>query len=417
MVYLILFLVSAVSIIFLSKIAKISKIPVVLWLIFLGIILGSFGFYDFFGVLDNLNGNVSELTILSGWAVIVLFLMSGLGLDIPSIKKSGKNAVALSVLPVYIEGLIMGVITYIIFIILPIQNFKFGLIYFMMIMSIFAMAAPAIIIPLCFKGKAKDSKSKIYDEMIVASVLDNFSPFPLLITYVIIGLALANGNAISAGGLSISIILAMVSLVIAYALGHILGLIFSFILKFEKLPIPLISLFHIILTLILITSLGSLGASYGIAVGFGSGVGFNIGLKDNPNRAKLLSSVQKIYGLFLMPLIFIYVGTKIRVDLLLNPLLIVAVVIITIIAIYIKGFVSSKYLLSQGYSKDDAKLSANLFAAKGVILINISLVLAPGFQSAGLEDVIQLMYLFAAIATLVSVPYSIISSEKILNRK
>ncbi len=414
--FIIIFLIAAISFLVLNKVAQVTKVPLVLWLILVGILLGSYGVYDFFGQIDKINPNTSELQLISGWAVILLFLMSGLGLNINAIKQSGKNATVLSVLPVYVEGLIMGFVAYLLFLVLPIPDFKFSLAFFMMVMCVFAMASPAIIIPLCFKGKAKDPKGKIYDEMMIASIMDNFSPFPLLIIYLTIALAIAGGSAVSIPGVSIAVLMSIISLIVAYLIGHGIGLEVTYLAKIKKVPSILVVLIHVIVTLVAISLLGSLGASYGIMIGLGSGVGLNMGLEGNPKKVELLNTTQKIYGLLFMPTIFIYVGTKIQLDLLLNPIIILALALITVIAIIIKGFISNKYLLSQGYSDKESKLSSSLFAAKGIILINISLVIAPALTKVAADNVLQYMYILAAVATLISVPYSIIRSEKILEK-
>ncbi len=414
--FIIVFLIAAISFLVLNKVAQATKVPLVLWLILIGILFGSYGFYDFFGQIDKINPNSSELQIISGWAVVILFVMSGLGLNIDAMKNSGKNVLTLSILPAYAEGFIMGIIAFLLFSVLPIADFKFSFTFFMMVMSVFAMASPAIIIPLCFKGKQINPQGKVYDEMMLASIMDNFLPMPIFITWLTIALAIAAGNALSVPGMIGAVLMTLLSLVIAYFIGHLIGLVVSKIAKMESVPSTLLVIFHIIITLFIISLLGGFGASYGILVGLGSGAGLNVGLKDNPKKGSILGSTQKIYGLLFMPTIFIYVGTKIQLDLLLNPIIILSLALITILAIMIKGFISSKYLASQGYSDTDSKLSASLFAAKGIILINLSLVIAPGLEAVGASNVLQYMYILAAVATLISVPYSILRSEKLLSK-
>ncbi len=412
--FLIVFLIAIISFLILNKVAQVTKIPLVLWLILVGILFGSYGLYDLFGQIDAINEGVNELQLVSGWAVILLFLMSGVGLNVPAIKQSGKNAAALSIIPVYIEGFIMGFVAYLLFLALPITDFKFSLPFFMMVMAVFAMASPAIIIPLCFKGKEVNPNGKIYDEMMIASIMDNFTPFPLLIIYLTLAISLASGDALSFSSLLIGVLGSIVSLVVAYIIGHLIGLLVYQISKVESIPPTLIVILHIIITLIAISLLGKLGASYGIMIGLGSGVGMNIGIKDATKKVKVLGMTQKLYGLLFMPTIFIYVGTKIQLDLLLNPIIILSLALITVISIIVKGFISNKYLLSQGYNEVDSKLSGSLFASKGIILINISLIIAPALTNVGAENVLQYMYILAAVATLISVPYSIVKSEKLL---
>lgn len=414
--FIIIFLIAILSFLVLNKVSQVTKVPLVLWLILLGILFGPAGFYDLFGQINSINSNVSELQMLSGWAVILLFLMSGVGLNIPAIKKSGKNTMILSTIPVFVEGFIMAFVAYAMFLILPITYFKFNLGFFMVVMGVFAMASPAIIIPLCFKGKTINPNGKIYDEMMIASIMDNFTPFPLMIVYLSVTLAIVAGGTVSIGSIVTTAILSIVAIVIAYIIGHVIGLVISYLGRIEIIPSLLIVLIHILITLLVISLLGNLGASYGVIIGLGSGVGMNIGLDKSSKKPTVLSSTQKVYGLLFMPTIFIYVGTKIQVDLLLDPVIILSLSVLTVIAVLIKGFISGKYLKSQNYSDTDAKLSGSLFAAKGIILINISLIIEPALTAAGQNGVLQYMYILAAVATIISVPYSIVKSEKLLEK-
>lgn len=416
MIYILLMIIAFISVKIFDPLAAKTRVPLVVFLIFLGILFGPFGIYDFFGQLDMYNQNMSELSILSSNAIIILFLVSGLGLNIEAIKKSGKKTIGLSVVPVYIEGLIMGFITYLIFLLLPIPEFKFGLVNFMMVMSVFAMASPAIIIPINLTAKSTGMKQSIFDEMTIASVLDNFTPFPIMLAYLIVGLAIANGNSASFTMLISKLLIATISIVIAYAVGYLVGCISAYIskpLNYHKYIVPIIM---IMLSIIVVILIGPIGAMFGIITGFGVGVGFNVKCPPGSEKMQINIKSNELYKYLLMPLVFIYVGTKIRIDMLLNPILILALVVVTVLSVCIKAFISKKYLMKRGSTEDEAKLSGKLFAAKGIILINISLVIGAAYQSAGLDQVIQFMYILAAVATLISVPYSIISSEKLVKQ-
>ncbi len=414
--FIIIFLIAVISFLVLDKVANKTKTPLVLWLILVGILFGSYGIYDLFGKIDSINNNIGELKLVSGWAVVLLFVMSGVGLNIDAIKKSGKNTMVLSTLPVVVEGTIMAFIAFAIFMILPIQQFQFNFGFFLTVMLVFAMASPAIIIPLCFKGKSIYGKSSLWDEMMIASILDNFIPFPLVIVYVTVTLGIVAGQASSISSIILTAIISIVSMVIAYFIGHLVGWVMSYLAKVESVPAALSVLLHMIVTLIVISLAGGIGAKYGVIIGLGSGVGMNMGLKTASQKPAVLAATQKIYGLFFMPTIFIYVGTKIQLDLLLDPMIILSLAVVTILAIIIKGFVSGKYLLSQKYSDTEAKLSGTFFAAKGIILINMSLIIGGPIAAAGQENVLQYMYILAAVSILLSVPYSIIKSEKLLGK-
>ncbi len=414
--FIIIFLIAIITYLLLEKPAEVTRIPVVLWLVVIGILFGPYGFYDIFSQIDSINTSVSELENISRWAVILLFLMSGIGLNIDALKKSGKHTIVLSILPAYVEGIVMGVVAYLIFLVLPISHFKFSLPFFLMVMLFFAMASPAIIIPLCFKGKKHYPKEKFYDEMIVASIMDNFTPVPLLIMFLTLGVTLSSGEAVDIFSTIITVLISIVGLVVAYFIGHFLGLIISKLAKVKNIKPIVIVILHFIITLVAVSLLGSLGATYGVVIGLGSGVGMNIGVKDEKLKLKISLRTHQIYTLLFMPTIFIYVGTKIQVDLLFNPMIVLSLALVTILAIIVKGFVSGRYLLSKKYSSIDAKLSGTFFAAKGIVLINMSLIVAAPLHAVGQDYVLQYMYILAAVATFISVPYSIIKSEKLLKQ-
>lgn len=414
MIYILFLIISVLSIMLIKDIARITKIPAILFLILIGILLGSYGIYDFFGEIDKINSNSSELALLANYAVVILFLISGIGLDLSNLKKIGKDAMVLATMPVFIEGIIMSIFALILFSIIKIDLFSFGAINFFTVMFTFAMASPAIIIPITMKAKAEGKKSSILDQMTMAGVVDNFAPMPFVIIFYIISLSLAKGDVVT--GLFLTIIEVLVAMVVAYFIGYLVGRLIGKIDKIKFLNELYSSIILVFITLLLIIVLGSFGASLGIIISFGVGIGINIALKNVNYKMKTLANTSKIYQMFLMPLVFIYTGTQIRVDKLLDIKIIILLAIITIAAIIVKGTVSKLYLKKRGYTKDEQNLSSALFASKGIILINLSLILAAGYTSAGLDNVLQYMYILAAVSIIISVPFSLITSNKIIQK-
>ncbi len=409
---LIIVVIGVISFFICRPISKATKIPLVLFLIFIGVILGPYVLK-----LYSVDAPISKtLSVLSTFSVIMLFLVSGLGLNVQAIVSSGKKTLGLSFFPVIIEGFIMGIVTYLIFLILPIEIFKFSLFGFLMIMAVFAMSSPAIIIPLTLKAKAEGKKDPIYDEMTIASVLDNFIPLPLVILYLNITVAVAAGSSVNVGDTLEKVILAIVSAFFAYFIGHVVGLIISFFNKINTIPPIVIGIILMIATVLTVMLTGKLGVSYGILIGFGVGLGYNIhSQKAKELEQKVSQKSSLIYTILFMPLIFIYVGTQMQLELL-TIMTVISLAFVTVLAVVIKGKVSSFYLKKMGSTEDERKLSGTLFAAKGVILINISLVLSGTLKAAGLDNLLQFMYILAVVATLLSFTYSILASEKLLKK-
>lgn len=169
----------------------------------------------------------------------------------------------------------------------------------------------------------------------------------------------------------------------------------------------------IMLSDIVVILIDPIGGMFGNITGFCVGFGFNVKCPTGSEKLQINIKSDELYKYLLIPLVFIYVGTKIRIYMLLNPILILVLVVATVLSVYIKAFISKKYIMKRGSTEDEATLAGKLFAAKGIILINISLVIGAAYQSAGLDQVIQFMYI---LATLISVPYSVISSEKLVKQ-
>lgn len=412
MIFIVLFIIAVVSMFVLRPVAQKTKVPIVLFLMLLGILLGSSGIYDLFGLLDGVNPELTELNTLSTYAIVILFVVSGMGIDIKKIKSGGKNSFALSTIPVFTEVVIMSLFTIVLFKIIPLELFDFGAYNYMTVMTIFAMSSPAIILPIVIASKAKGKTSKIFDEMTVASIVDNLIPMPLVIVFFLLSLSQATGEGTN--GLVITIIMVLFAFVMATIIGLILGSAHASLRKGINMT-PLISAIILIaVTLFVVFLMGPLGSSTGILIGLGAGVGYNATFKDLEKKGSDIKMASNIYGLLFMPLVFIAVGTQVQLDLLLNPINIILLSIVTIVAIYVKGTASKLYLKTNGYTLAEQKISGTFFAAKGIILVNLSLVLGPGLTSVGLENVLQYMYVLAAISIIISVPYSIVKSNKLV---
>ncbi len=404
--YLLLFIIGTLSFLVLKKVSNVIKIPVILLLIAFGILFGSQGIWDLFGTIDS---DGSSIALLSNYAIVILFLISGLGMNMKNIKKGGVKTLKLGTYPVLIESFVMATIAYIIF---PLIGFDFPYSTYLLIAILFAMASPAIIMPLTMKLKQDGKKSSILDVLPGAVIVDNTIPLIFFVISVIITLSIGNGDSITFLGLTKSISISMISLVIAYGVGHLIGLLLAFLEKIQKLPIIAYSIITIFISLLMVKLLGTFGSSFGLMIGMGIGVGINFGIKDNKIKGLLLKNVSIIYGLIFAPIVFLYVGTKIQIETLTNMKLVVMLVIITILSIVIKGLISELVLKKYETSDEEINFTKTLMAAKGVAVINLSLAISPGFIAAGLDNQLDFMYVFAAVGILISFPYSIIMSDK-----
>ncbi|WOO87933.1 cation:proton antiporter [Mollicutes bacterium LVI A0039] len=395
--FIILIALSVVSALACMNLAKLTKVPAVIFMMLIGVVLGPY-------VLDLAEG-LEPMAKYSSFAIIALFLVSGYGLNVEAIKASGKKTFGLSSVPAIGEGLIMGVVAYLILSVIPVfgsQEILFPAV--MVIMLVFAMSSPAIIIPFTMQGKARGMTFPIFDELTIASVIDNFIPFPFAIVFLNVAYAIASGEGINVGSIAFQSIAIVVAIIVVFIISYFIGKLSALLNKVVTNP-QITAVIVLIITVVAVLVAGPIGASLGIIIGLGIGVGYNVSTEPQ-TRMAVLGMSQKIYGLGLMPIVFIYVGTQIQLDQLLKPTTVIAFTIITIIGMFIKGFIAKKYLASQGSDPVEGQLAAYGFAAKGIILINISLVIGTGLTENGLDYILQMMYMLAAVSIIISIPYS-----------
>ncbi len=403
---IILIILAVISMLTCSFLAKVTKVPAVIYLMLIGVVMGSYAL--------DIAHYLPHMALYSAFAIVILFLVSGYGLNVDAVKTSGKKTLVLSSVPAIGEGLIVGALTWVILTILPVfdePSINFAAV--VAIMLVFAMSSPAIIIPFNMQGKGRNIKASIFDELTVASVIDNFIPFPICLVFLTVAFAAESGAGINIVSIIIQSIFIIGAILITFFISYYIGKLFAKVVSSVTNPM-IISVAAIVLTLILFLGTGPIGASLGIIIGFGLGMGYNVSAKPEI-KFPTLGVSQKIYGLGLMPIVFIYVGTQIQVDQLLRPVTVLAFAIVTLLGIFTKGFIARKALSKYGSSKAEGDYAAYGFAAKGIILINISLVIGTALTNNGLDYILQMMYMLAAISIIISVPYSSIKLGKQLD--
>lgn len=405
----ILIILSALSMIVCTKICKLIKVPAVILYMLIGILIGSYAL--------DVAKFLPHIGIYSTLAIVVLFLISGYGLNVEGIKKSGKKTFGLSSLPAIGEGLIVGILAFIVLSIIPVfdvtavNSINFSAV--IAVMLIFAMSSPAIIIPFNMQGKQRGINASIFDELTVASVVDNFIPIPIALLFLNIAYAVAGGTEIKIIAILLQTVGIIIAIIVTFIVCLFIGKLVSIAVK-KITNIWIVSFMILFITISLFFISGPIGASLGIIIGFGIGMGYNVA---TPQEIKfsVLGATQKIYGLGMMPIVFIYVGTQIQIDQLFRVSTILAFTIITILGIFVKGLIGKKFLQKFGSSQEECDYAAYGFAAKGIILINISLVIGTGLTNNGLDYILQMMYMLAAVSIIISIPYSSIKLEKQLD--
>ncbi len=392
------------------------KIPMVIFFLLFGIIFSEYGLINLLG-----NDNILNLTLqpalayVSNLAILALFLNSGMGLDLGAIRSSGKDAAFLSIVPVHIEGIIMGFLAYFVMVnVFPQLGFtEIPLIGFLLIMLTYAICSPVLIIPSAMKIKMQGAKSKILDNMIIASICDPFTPFPIMIVLLIFLMIGASGN--SSISPIVAVILLVIALIIVGVLGYLVGMIFAKlfakVVKPEQANLMLLgALIFNILNFVIIALTGPL-AGFGIITAVGMGIGFNKFSMPALNAAMLQKS-QLLFGLFMFPIVFVYVVTQTQINKLFDPIMLIAILFISICGPIIKALVTKNYLKKRGYNQSEIGYAETGFALKGIIIINMSVLFGPAFQSVGLDVMLDFMYLLAAVSVILTIPLGIIKLDK-----
>ncbi len=419
MEYIIILILSVLLFFLVKPISTKFKLPMPIFFLLFGILFGAYGIVNILGdgSITGL-GLSNSLMVLSNLAILTLFLNSGLGLDLNSLKKSGKDALYLSIVPVHVEGIIMGIVTYVVMVLLfpQLGYSSIPLVGFLLIMVVYAICSPVLIIPSAMKLKALGAKSKILDNMIIASIGDPFTPFPYMILLLVLLIIKATGN--SALSPLVAIIILLVGCVIIGVVGYVVGLIFGKILtkitSLEKTSqgiYMLLGLLFLILNVIVIDLTGPL-KGLGIITSVFIGIGFNNTVSDELKKI-ILSKTNILFGLFLFPVVFIYVGTQTQIDKLLNPLLLIVLVFISLLGPIIKMLATKIYLEKNGYTKQESQYAQVGFALKGIIIINMSVLFGSLFKSIGLDVMLDFMYLLAAVSVILTIPLGIIKLTKI----
>ncbi len=416
---LILLLLLSVALVFTFKpLTAKTKIPMVIFFLLFGIVFSEYGLFNLIGNDNALNLEIQPtLAYISNLAILALFLNSGMGLDLNAIKSSGKDAAFLSIVPIHVEGIIMGFIAYLLMVLVfPQLGYDIIPLYgFLIVMATYAICSPVLIIPSAMKIKASGAKSKILDNMIIASICDPFTPFPYLILMLILLVIQESGNS------DISPLMAIVGLfialalvtVIGYVIGAIIAKIVNKLITGEKLTAKkslMLALVLNIINFIVIALTGPL-AAFGIITAVGIGIGFNK-IVNPAIKAAVLQKSQLLFGLLLFPIVFVYVGSQTQIDKLFNPLLLIVLLIIALLGPIIKMIVTKLYLKKRGYSKQEIGYAQTGFALKGIIIINMSVLFGPVFKSIGLEVMLDFMYLLAALSVIITIPLGILKLEK-----
>ena len=136
------------------------------------------------------------------------------------------------------------------------------------------------------------------------------------------------------------------------------------------------------------------------------GIGFGIGKWDKTGTSVIIKNTgNRLFYVVGMPVIFIYVGANIDLSVLLDLKLLGLLVIITGVAVLVKGKIAKIILKDNKYTNSERKFAARCFIPKGVGLSNFSVIFGAVLGSG--EDVVQFMTMLAAVSIVITMSVGI----------
>lgn len=409
-------LISALVFFVVQFISKKIKLAAPILYLAIGILFG--GSLNILYIIGNTD-ILPNLPLYNSIAMLMMFFAAGFSVDVNSIKKSGKTTVKLFSIPAYVDTLITTLVIFIILQIASSLGFKLSIFECIIISGMLAVASPANIVPACvnYITTGYTGKNNIPGTMIAVSVVDGFITLPLVIVALVAAVGVKSGMDLSVATLAMIAVGCIVGFVLIVGLGILMGRILEMIVRpllvklsndkannklaFIALAVTFAITAVIIIGLGKIKGIGMIFSTFGVLIA--TAIGATIKHVDKTGTGQIVSMKGNIlFGIFGMPIIFMYVGSLIDIKVLFNPVMLIVGIVIAVASFSVKGFVTKQILKDEMYTDGERKFAASCFIPKGVTLINFSLILMPLMQSFELGYVIEFMIMLAAISILIT---------------
>ncbi|WP_305768353.1 cation:proton antiporter [Candidatus Epulonipiscium viviparus] len=363
----------------------------------------------------------------SAYALLLLFLASGFNMNRKKTKKDEANSAmaALGFIPAYFEAILMAFILMVVSkLAAEVLGFEITFFESLLVSSILAMSSPAIIVPtsLNLVSKGYIDKNNIPSQMIGASLMDNFTPFPLIIIALIAAVAnkvdieqmvgMEMNWLIYAAIVGIFIVACILMILFGVVIGRVLVKIFS------PLFVKVVStgsekIFAIVATTLSLVGVAIIVALYQIPVAgdvfvsFGiliiTAVGATIVKEDKTGGTEKLGVFSNwLFAVIGMPVVFINVGANLDFGVIASPSLIIVLLIVIVASVGLKSVATMFVLRGDKYTVGEKKYAIMCFVPKGVTLINFGVAFSGILILADMVYLIDFMMMLAAIITLVT---------------
>lgn len=214
-----------------GKIAEFIKLPSLIGMMICGMFIGPY-FLNFVPTVA-----INSSFIIKDWALVTVLFIAGLGISSSQMKKIGRPAILLSIIPATIEGF---VIAYLSTIFLGFDFIQGAILGF-----IIAAVSPAVLIPSMLEliDRRLGEDKSIPQMLLVGASADDTVAITLFTTFLSVYMQKVNGESFS---IIHSIIIIPLSIIFSIFLAYILCKISTFIFsKFENKNIKVMFSFFI----------------------------------------------------------------------------------------------------------------------------------------------------------------------------
>ena len=355
-------------------------------------------------------------------ALMFMFFTAGFAVNVKQLKKSGKTTAKLIVLPGYAETAIMSVVIYFVLRYIPVQGISLSYAEALIIAGIFAVSSAANIIPLCtgIIQRGHTGKNNIPGTMITVSVVDGFITVPVVFVAVMLLLAENTGREMNLLTVTVMTVLTLACIVLAIVLGLLLGRIHLLLSRgvFRKLSVKgqstfadysliFFAFFMALLLGLLVHEVHSIREAvsvFGILIMWG--IGLALKNYDQTGASEIVKRKGPgIFQMLGMPVIFVYVGSVIDTERLLDPELLLILAGITFLAVVVKGAMGRFVLRGDMYTEGERRFVSRCFIPKGVSLINFTVLFSEILGNN--QELISFMSMVAAAGILITMTWGI----------
>ena len=416
---ILLALASLFSFYVVKKLSKKTKMETQILYLILGILLGVILQHTKFNDIEGLFPMVSSYNM---FALLFMFFVTGFTIDLAQIKKSGAVTARLFSFPPYLETFVMTIVIFLVVLLIPSLGFHLSLAETLVIAAIFSMASPANIVPICSEmiRSGQTGKNNMPGTMILASLADGFITIPIIFPALFVVLTRQTEGKIPVSKLILVTLGSILAILIAIAVGMLIGkgLLFVFEKLFYKLSDKDQSKFKDYLVILIafglvclvgaflrsVESISKAVTLFGILIACGAGFAMN--QFDSTGVSKIIRrDGNKLFAMFGMPIIFMYVGASIDLRALLTLRLLVLFAFIAFLAVSIKALTAVRVLKDNKYTAGEKRFVAFCLIPKGVSLINFSVILGTLLDPR--SDLVVFMTMLAAVSVILTMSIGI----------